>query len=451
MNFDDIVVKPVEKKYVQTDWSAEEQSFKTNHPAFLEKIKSVNVLQEPLYEYQPDPTPEEKNSEKNLKNQQEVRTLAVESDIVRGPNCGSSSLQPPQPAQLELRVSTDDIFDVSPSKPNISASSVSDDPFDLGPAPSPIPASNNEAAKPADKKPTTKLQQPSAPPTQATPAVQKPVEEVKSAASSPVKQAEPLCVPAKSEDVLEGFNFQKFEEVRQTAYRMYQRLPNVDLEAIMAELPNLGVTIIRDRYSIADDPIQLAQKMFEIQSKRDHLYDLTVYLTPLVTAMEHACDFLTKVAVDCSTASSREKRLAQVKMVTMDFWDRYAEIDSTNKSVQTTFKRLADDYEMVSRVVTLLQIKLKINEIARGESMFDEKKTPVVRQAVVAPPEPAPVTVPTPKPPSKPLTESGDELFERQMSQPLAPKSPAPNVSSTERFVPKQVKSNTAPGIVEDF
>jgi len=168
----------------------------------------------------------------------------------------------------------------------------------------------------------------------------------------------------------EDFDYHQFERVRKVAERILSGVPSVDLPRILASIPQYSVRMEFDHYR--ESPEIVTEKLIRVEALRESLYALTVQLTPLYYSMKSAADYISQAALVCSSASSREKRLAQIKLVDSEFWVRHSEVCRTYESVQQAFEFLQRQYETVSRMITLLQIRLRVSEISRGELPFGD-------------------------------------------------------------------------------
>ena len=130
---------------------------------------------------------------------------------------------------------------------------------------------------------------------------------------------------------------------------------------------DISLDHMRERHNI------LNSKLVEIQGKRDSLYPVMLRIAPVEVAMKHAGEYIESAGMDCSSGSSREKRLAHVMTAIPEFWIRNAKVKRTAAAVEVAFKHLEGQYECISRLITALQIKAKIGEISRGENLFEDK------------------------------------------------------------------------------
>lgn len=424
---------------------------------------------------------------------QEQANCSVESINVRETNIGLSASQPPQPAQQEFKLndSLDDPFDsiVESNKPSNYAKT-SDDPFDFvaeppkkqaatpsvpaakvsavsdddlfgepvartsstaAPAanpivPQPAPAVTKqlsvtapaaESAQPA-KPSVTMVIEPSSSAMPAKIALYDPVNDPEGAAlaDSYIQKKAEKAAKAETQRMagkVDGFDYDAFQEVIETANEMLAGLPEFDLDSLLNSLGEYSVSLDLDY--LRENPHILSDRLLEIQAKRDSLFVATLRLTPLIATMKSAYNYYENVGVTCSTESSREKRLAQMMKSIPQFLIRYAHVERTQAAVDQTFQHLEGQYECISRLITAYQIKNKVGEISRGampyapteEVPFGPPYRDRATGAVTPAPQPAPVRVEAAKEPAKPtgkapVISADDDFVNRSMSQPLSGK-----------------------------
>lgn len=451
MSFEELRDRPAPKANgLRTDWSVEENRYEMGLADFVKSIEEGNsVLEDPPYVYDPEkiPKPEvvvkpevPKPPENKPKIVQDEPAHAVECNIVRGADVASSTIQPPRPAQQESVLNTksidpfDDDDETTPSKPQDNSNS-GDDFFDSLSNPLQLEQPKKSAAPqaPADvKKTAAKVIDPfeeqvaelpktpakpdpapssapvSAPAVQATGSTEK-VQAVKPVVSAASK---PHGVSKHAAEAMEGFDFERFEQVMETVNRITDGLPRVELARIMNSVGEYAVSLELDHHR--EDPNVLSDRLCEIQGKRDSLHALTLYLTPLVYSMKQAADYLESAGINCSIASSKEKRISQIKLQEPDFYVRYSDVLRTSETVDKTFMQLDGQYECISRCITLLQIKAKLGEVSRGEVPFDPPYRTIPTPAATPAPQ---GTVASGKPPQK---TADDDFLNRQFSQPVS-------------------------------
>ena len=182
------------------------------------------------------------------------------------------------------------------------------------------------------------------------------------------KKADP--VPKTKADTKGGeFDNERFAKVLATVDRMLERLVNVDLDYLLVSLKDYSVTWDVDH--LRERPNVVTDKLLEIQAKRTSLFAVTYHVIPVYYAMKRAADYITDAGIECSTASNREKRQAQVLFATADFWVRFARVVSTKEAIDYTIKHLDQQYECISRLISGWQVQNKIGEISRGALPFE--------------------------------------------------------------------------------
>mgnify|MGYP000552798265 CR=1 FL=1 len=499
MSFNDLRDRPVQKNYgLHSDWTSEERRFKSGLPEFVELIIEFSrSYNKPIYCYEPEKiiNAEVVNNKEVVKQPEIITKISkdetihsVESINVQAANAGLAL----QPARQESSLSTteEDPFDsiIESNKPS-NYSKPSDDPFDLveeppkkaqAPTPSvsaakvsaisdeelfgepisqktssPAPAANPiasqpspatttkssvadpaaESARPAKPSVTAILAPASSP--SAKPAIYDPVNDPEgpALADSYVANQKKLKQCAG----MSGFDFEAFQEVVDTANQMLARLPEFDLDSLMNSLGEYSVNLDLDY--LRENQHILSDRLLEIQAKRDSMFSATLRLTPLVASMKSAYNYYMDVGVSCSTESSREKRLAQMMKAIPQFLIRYSDVNRTKESVDHAFQHLEGQYECISRLITVYQIKNKVGDISRGATPYVAREEivpfdPPYRDIATGAITPATgavtphnVTAPkiqrteTPAATGKaPSITADDEFVNRSMSQPLANK-----------------------------
>lgn len=471
MSFDVMRPRPeVMNHPLRFDWSKEEERFRVGVDEFRKSIEISNCpLENPPYTYSPEKiSAPEVVADKGVSSEpkilpkivQDERTQTVECNGVQGPYVGSSTPQPARPTQQEsvLSIPAIDPFDIA-SELQIN-SKVSDDLFDF------TDKSNTTPIVVAQQKPVAQAKaEPqnvdvfdefvapsnSSPAPAAIPAIPQPlpVETVVPIVSAPaVEPAQPAKLEStppsaavadipkskkssslkphgetKSEaEAMEGFDAERFEHVKATVAEMLEGAPDVDLDKLLYSLGEYSVNLDLDY--LRENPHLVTDKLLEVQAKRDSLHAQILRLSPLVVSMRHASEYFDDVGPSCSTASSKDKRLAQVYFIISDFLVRASKVDRTNTNVEHTYKHLADQYEMISRLITGFQYK-KMGDISRGELPFDPpyKVIPAAGKIqVMHPVEAAKPTLVAKATGVPPKDEVEDKLLSRELSQPISAK-----------------------------
>lgn len=417
MSFDVLREHPAPKAQgLRSDWSREEQRFRAGLQNFWADIEVANhQIHNPQYAY----SVEEKvgaevvevkevpnivqNSAKKL---QDDAARPVESNNVAGTNSVPPTIRPSQPKEPVLTIPAIDPFDsiIESNSPKNYSKTSEDDFFQ-------------------------------------TKAAIQPAKETKPAvATDPFDTSDVPAKPA-SNDAMDGFDTARFNQMMATINRMLAGLPNVDLDKILNSLGEFSVCLDLDH--LRENPSVLTDKLLEIQAKRDTLHAQTLQLTPLHHSMKHAADYFESVGVNCSVASSKEKRLAQLKFYEPNFWIRLSNVNRTKATVDQTFLHLEGQYECISRLITGYQIKNKIGEISRGDIPFDPPYKPAMHLSQPQPqviPKPAPVTGTPPK------TDAPDDLLTRSLSQPAAGQTKFENLETFKAGPKKNAVQNFAPG-----
>jgi hypothetical protein len=354
------------------DYSKGEKRYNEKLPKFMVRISGTNVqLDPPPYIFDKEKVCTEPHEPKDVaetpqKKEEKTKEqckLPVESVIVIEPNVGFLTTQPKQPAQPKDAMK-DDLFDLA---------------FD--------PPKHKSVEKPAPLDDILSLDA-VAPKTQpvSVPQLQKPVDSISD---------------------MDGFNQDKFANLRKIVDEILAKTPDVDPDRILESLGDYSVALDLDPYRENPTATVLTEKLLEVHAKRDSLFSLTMRLTPLRSSMESAAKYITEAGLECSTASSKDKRLAQLKLAHSDFWIRHAKVTRASETVDRTFDHLEKQYESISRLITCLQLSYRVAEISRGELPFDPSPSQPRRDPPVQAPPPVPVN---------------NNAVNRSMSQPLNPK-----------------------------
>lgn len=463
MSFDDLREKPRSQNYfLRTDWSAVETKYKDGLKDFLAGIEIANsVLENPPYCFEPEKnikteplTTKEvpKEVEKTCKNMQEQTNVSVESANVQGTNVCSLTLQPTQPQESVLSTPEVDPFDnvatanapenygsgvdlfdfvetkkpdPKPEAPKITIKIVDVDPFDvvdsshdLAELNSPKIPEEKPATKPASAA-TPVAPQPTPVAPQTIPVATQAAEPAQPAklASTPASAALNESCPSKASKNLEGYDYERNQEVRAICQRMMRGIPNLDLDGLMKLLPDYVVCLDLDH--LRTKPHMLTEKIIEVQAKRDDLSPHLMQILPASGNMKKVMNYCEDVGLVCSSQGSREKRLAEFKFTNSDLYERDAQIETLYIAAQKTIDDLDKQYDCLSRLVTTMQNSAK--EISRGDLPFEMQ--PISRAP--APVQQTPVEQPAPAAPKAPAngipprSDADDDFVNRQMSQPL--------------------------------
>lgn len=420
--------KPPTRKassYLKQDWSAEEKAFKDGIPEFQRSVSPCNTpMDNPCYAYKPEEkievqAPAEKGvakePEKMCEIKKDERTAPVESANVRIDSATQPTLRrdvkvledpldpfsvPTITAPKNEEKMSDDFFDAEQPKQSAATlsptklSSKAVDPFEDFVAPAPKVTPTKQAEPVEAKKPER--------------AVPASVIAVSAALTklSPAKEDEfPKDSPLHAELTpaeMDGLDVERFNTIRRTVQRMLDGAPNHDLTKLTWNIDDYAVEMDLDPHR--ENPNILSQKIVEIQAMRDSLWSEALKVSPVYDSFKGAEKYLKEVAIDCSTRSSGERRLAHIKALLAEFYVRLNAIERAKYNVDKALERLGGQYDCISRLVTTLQQKIKIKEISRGAAPWEEAAE------IKAPAKPA-VT-----------STEDDDMVNRSMSQPLAVK-----------------------------
>jgi len=445
MSFEEIREKPIPIASLRQNWDAEEQKFSNNLSSFTSSMKFCNECKEPLYEYkkeekvEPQPVTTEEVPRKLEKSEEKIKeaiVVSVESDNVRGiSQIGPSTLQPllRRESTLSTQDSFDDMFAAKPIPPKV------------------------------ETKPEIDIFDP---PKKITTVDVKDVFDTSSALSedfvSPKMVFPPLETDAKTQKKpkveIEAFDEDTFAKIKHTADDMLAGLPEIDLQTIMNSMGEYSVCLdldhLRENQSLTD-------KILEIQAKRDELHTRTLYLTPLYYSIKSAADYYCDAGIICSTGSSREKRVAEIKLRIPEFWKRFSDVIRTKEVVEKTASHLDGQYECISRLITGFQQKNRVGEISRGAQPFESVPFNTAGARIIQTPvnlehelervrresdqEQPSIGKTTPRA----LSPVDDDLFNRTMSQPVSSKKNFENLDSFESGQSKVSDKTTITGTRE--
>ncbi len=458
-------------KLLKTDFSEEEKMFRLGLASFHSSIESANKIHEfasPPEEPSTQPivatdvAKTEKKPEQNPNLAKENRTQNVELGYVSKPKTGEPTLQPAQPKEQQLSTPEDDIFGdcTSPDQKNALPQTVkvapkaepkasaeddlfSDDFFgespkktetkakvEVKPEPKPVVVAEDDLFGESPKKtePKTEPKVVAQEAEAELPSVECPWDDPVDARTA-TSLDDHLTKPSSTESDDLSINFSKytledlvamkvdpkFLEMMNLLEKMLKYLPEVDLFALAGTLHEYSVNLGLDPER--EDTQILSRRMKEVEIKRDALYGKLMMLKPHSDALKHATEWIMKVGPGYSSASSEQKRIAEIKMLTDDVWLRYALVDRVHNSFEETYSHLGRQMDTISRLVTCDQNRLKHMEMRRGTSSYDDA-------APWEDPKPSQAHSPRPLPPKSETEEEGglDEAVNQKMSQPLDPK-----------------------------
>ena len=358
MSFEEIREKPIPIASLRENWDAEEQKFSNNLTNFTLSMAFCNECKEPLYAYKKEekvetqpviqkevPIKEEKSEEKI----KEAIGVSVESNNVRGiSQIGPLTLQPllRRESTLSTQNSFDDMF-VKPTPPKVETKPE----IDVFDPPKKIATVDAKDVFDTSSELSEDFVSP------------------KKADSIPFEVD--ITKGTKKETKvkeIESFDEDTFAKIKHTADDMLAGLPEVDLQTIMNSMGEYSVCLdldhLRENQSLTD-------KILEIQAKRDELHTRTLYLTPLYYSIKSAADYYCDAGIICSMGSSREKRVAEIKLRIPEFWKRFSDVIRTKEVIEKTASHLDGQYECISRLITGFQQKNRVGEISRGAQPFE--------------------------------------------------------------------------------
>jgi hypothetical protein len=350
------------RKYLVLDLEEDDRRFRSKLPEFWEKVSCAN--------------------EKCKKMEGAART-AVESTSAEDPYCGKSASEPNQPSEpKEPKVSQPDDF---------LADLFNNPPKKTEPEKKPVNGTLEELFGDASsllKKPVITVPPEvaigSKPPVASAPkVVAEVIDQTESAflVSIPgsVDDVERGTEPEESKpwgtdlaDALSGFDEEGFKKIISNISRNIEGVDrSIDLKRAEKTLDEYKVSLDLDS---SDRLGSLGDKMAQVQAQMDSIRLPLSKLTAWGNAIEKCWKYIESVGVLFSSASSREKRDAQVKLVFGDLWIEYATVTRVRDSYQEQLEALQVQWNTLSRLITHdMSVRNTIRGISAGELTDSEK------------------------------------------------------------------------------
>ena len=375
MAFGDLRQKStVLQRCLRSDWTEQEKKFRDNLTHYISAISAGNPkISEKKQNQQPVAAQGVAASEENPVKKIEGKDNAP---CVESSQANAESVKAERPIRPETTVSDqddlNDLFDLpsdkAPKKEE-KPSSAEADPFDI------VPAEQTKWTPPdlpsSDRVPTTKSIDAEVASQMA--AIGDEVKTAKKQKAEPEKKADKAEAKAEvvekpPEKPLDGFIFDEFKEVQQIIANILSKVKKSDIDAISKMIPQFAVHIKLDRF--AEHPAVISQAIAEVQHQLDSVHDQLMETGPESQALGAAWDYLGDIGVAFSSASNREKRMAQSKIVMRDLWQRYIEVKTIHTSLEKAYRHLQIQFDTLSRLITCEQER-RSKELNRGGLPFD--------------------------------------------------------------------------------
>jgi hypothetical protein len=383
MAFSDLRPKSaVLQRFLRSDWTEQEKKFHDNITHYLSAIAVGNPeIHGKKLEGQPVGTQGVAVSRENPSKKEEGVAPARCVELTAA-NAKSVKAERPTIPMTPTTPTNDleDFFAPSskPAKQEEKPKAPEADPFDFA------PAEQTKWVPPEPKTPT------SSPSTSLDSEIASQMAAVREEVKTSKKKSEPE--PEKSQDKpqekpLDGFDFGEFKEVQDVISNILAKVKRSDIDSIVKMIPQFAVHMKLDRF--AETPAVISQAIVEVQHQLDSVHDQLMDTGPESQALGGAWDYLGDVGMAYSTASNREKRMAQAKIVMRDLWKRYIEVKTVHAALEKTYRHLQIQFDTLSRLITCEQER-RAREIGRGPLPFDGPYQRVPEAPAAPVPQPAP-------------------------------------------------------------
>lgn len=334
------------RRFLKRDWSAVEKAFKEGIPAFVACLPQSQVSDGHAHsegvqaqEFAPIVNEVQKKSEEIPSKPKGQHAEDVEYSNVKAPKEGALASQLAQPKEKCLSTQTDafdDIFGTpSPTEPKKEQ---------------PKPEVGDVFAS-AESQQYIEISQP---------------------ADVPCKPNKKAC---EEDPFTHGFDLAKFADVKRIAEGILTKATHkIDLDNLDKEYKEYAVEYSIDAYRANADT--LSEHMANTQSKKDRVNTVLIELTSLKESYGAAEDMYESFGSLCSSASSKEKREAQVKYQLRDFYTKLAHVERLHAMYEQAERGLNRQIETLSRLLGI--------HLARRPGMPFEQASP--RMEIATPP-----------------------------------------------------------------
>lgn len=178
----------------------------------------------------------------------------------------------------------------------------------------------------------------------------------------------------KDDKLIEGFNVELFQlKIKSIADEILKNTPKIELEEMSSQLPEFTVKLNLDEYR--ENPDIIADYLIEVQSKKDALSSHLIKLSALHTSIDQAMDFVVNMGVSCSSASNKERRVAQVHYMIKDLFILYVNVQQVLDSYERTNKHLYGQTETLSRLLTAQIERSRVSFLSKPKTNSDNDYT----------------------------------------------------------------------------
>lgn len=369
---------PTKRRFFKADWAAEEKAFADAVPDFQALISRANKVV--------DKTLVDAGS----------RHMAVKGQ-------SETPAEPPVEAHQEAEKEKDNktrdgspdplIIDQEEHPPTEGQPLSDDDFFDIFEDEDPKPKQQEAKESPSKSESTPEEDpfgdsEPDFPPAKDT------------AQDEPEYESEGKAVPAPAPEpqprdgarLLGEFDSALFDaEIKPIVDGILAKVPSMDLDAAQKNLSSYSLKLELDKHR--ENPDVIVDQMVKVQSFRDSIMTELLGLGQNMQALKDAMAFVMSVGVKCSLASSREKRAADVQMVTHGLYEKLSRVERLHWAYDKIHRQLGSQSDLLSRLLTAQVERTKGFMASKPRKHPEsapawESDTPAPR---VAPPKPTPI------------------------------------------------------------
>ena len=153
----------------------------------------------------------------------------------------------------------------------------------------------------------------------------------------------------------------EYGEVVDRWLSVYDRLPQIDFDAVYKELGLLSIN------SVKTPTLQhLNEQLQKVQASKDRLAEIMKDVLLAHTIKKRAVDVLKDAWGRFTTERNTEGRRGDSVLRVSDFERDFAEVDGILKSCNHILNNLDSLHENLSRRVSIIQLEVKIHDMGRG-------------------------------------------------------------------------------------
>lgn len=360
------------RRFFKDDWAEEEKAFADAVPEFQALISRANkVVDKTLVDVGSQDMAVEARPKTPVETPVEAQQGAVEEKDNKARNDLPDPLiidhkeHPPAEGQL---LNDDDFFDILEAEDPKSKQEKPEEKHPVNEAP------KSEAAPEEDPFGDSEPDFP-------------PIENTEKEEATPESESQPNEGPR----LLDEFDSALFDaEIKPIVEGILAKVPSMDLDAAQKNLSSYSLKLDLDKHR--ENPDVIVDQMVKVQSFRDSIMTELLGLGQNMQALKDVMTFVMSVGVKCSSASSREKRAADVQMVTSNLYQKLSRVERLHWAYDKTHRQLGSQSDLLSRLLTA-QVERTRGFMASKPHKYPEKPpvwgsdTPAPR---VAPPKPTP-------------------------------------------------------------